>query len=160
MLTTVARLGAGAATLVVALSMSGCAMFFPSRPISDDVHLRNSPDGVELMFCTSADLEPQVIGRSVSGSGSDLFPLSPVPVPVRAGDTVPLDSLTSLPEGSGSLAPLGVGERLSVSVVVDSGERRPLQTALFEITQEVLDGFDRGAWLTPAGVLQIAPCGP
>ncbi|MEN9621121.1 MAG: hypothetical protein RL499_1314, partial [Actinomycetota bacterium] len=51
--------------LVALGAITGCAMFFPSRPLSDAIHIRNSPDSVDFMFCGTTTVDLQLLSRGV-----------------------------------------------------------------------------------------------
>lgn len=140
------------------MTLTACAMFFPSRPISDDIHMKNDESGVEILFCKSGDVEPVVISIGQQRMDGDLLPPSTSPVSVVEGDVVSLSRLTELSEDSERLGPVAAGDQLAISVRLDTGQGAPLVEAQFIVNAEEIDGFAQGLWLTPGGLLQSDPC--
>ena len=145
-----------AVTTVVAVSaITGCAMFFPSRPLSDAIHLRNSSDSVDLMFCGTATVEFQRLSRGEFGGDRVSFPVAPGIVDVEEGVPTPVDAVVSLPEGSLQLAPLAAQEQVGFSFRDDDGV---LHSGDFRLSEEIVRGFQNGSWLSTDGTLSADPC--
>jgi len=145
----------GAAGMV---SLTACAMFLPSRPITDEVHMRNGQSGVEVLFCETGEVAPIVISVGEQRMDGDLLPVSPSPVSVVAGRAVPLAELADLPEGSERLGSVAAGDQLELAVRLDAGQSAPLIEAQFLVSPEVIESFAQGFWLSPTGSLRADPC--
>lgn len=152
------RIFSAIVTGVVLVGLIGCTSLFPSRPLSDKIFVRNSVATIELAICSSGQLEPLVVGRGPLQSNSELLPLAEGPIFVTYGAPTTLGTLSTVPDDSLLLTPLGVGERLGLTLELYDGERRFRIEGDFSITEEVAEGFSRGDWLSASGELVTEPC--
>jgi hypothetical protein len=149
-----------AALAVLAIGLSGCSTFFPSRPLSDSIFVRNTTATVEVMICASAEVKPLIVGRGPQGTSSELLPLVTDALLVDDGVGFSLVSLTTLPIDSPFISPLDASERLGLTLQIQEGDRRYRMEGEFRVSEDVLAAFSRGEWLSASGGLQSDPCGP
>lgn len=139
--------------------LASCALLLPSRPLTSDLHLKNSSEGVDFLVCVPGELSVIIIGRGTQGSGSaELLPANTEVNSVARGDVVALRDLTTLPESSRYLVPLEYGEQLEVALLLSEGESSFRLEAVFAITYDAVAGFRNGEWLSADGRLSAEPC--
>ncbi len=136
-------------------AISGCAMFFPSRPLSDAIHGRNSSDSVDLVFCGTTTVDFQLLSRGVFRGERVGLPVVQGVIDVEVGSATSLSAVTSLSESSPHLAPLDADEQLGFSFRDEDGV---LHSGDFRLSEEMLLGFQDGMWLSTDGTLSSEPC--
>ncbi|UYN82876.1 MAG: hypothetical protein KIT89_09145 [Microcella sp.] len=146
---------AAVGTLLMLCAISSCTMFFPSRPLSDAIHIRNSAQSVDFMFCGTGTVDFGALSRGVFRGERDGLPLTPGVIEVEDGSPTSFSTLIALPEGSTHLAPLKPEEQLDFSFRDDGGV---LHSGDFLLTEEILVGFEDGDWLSTDGTLSSDPC--
>lgn len=142
-------------TVVTMCAITGCAMLVPSRPVSDAIHLRNSSDSVDFMFCGTATVDFQLLSRGEFRGDRVGLPVAQGVIDVEEGTPTPVDALVSLPEGSLQLAPLTAQEQVDFSFRDDDGV---LHSGDFRLSEEIIRGFHNGSWLSTDGTLSDDPC--
>jgi hypothetical protein len=130
-------------------------MFFPSRPLSDAIHIRNSSDSVDFRFCGTTTVVFQVLSRGVFRGERVGLPVPQGVIAVEEGSPTSFSAVTSLPEGSPRLAPLEAEEQLDFSFRDDGGV---LHSGAFRLSPEILRGFEDGEWLATDGTMSNEPC--
>lgn len=136
-------------------AITGCAMFFPSRPLSDAIHIRNSSDSVDLLFCGTMTVDFQLLSRGIFRGERVGLPVAPGVIEVDEASATPFSAVTTLPEGSSHLLPLEAEEQVGFSF---RDEDRVLHSGDFQLSEEILLGFEDGNWLATDGTLSIEPC--
>jgi hypothetical protein len=130
-------------------------MFFPSRPLSDAIHIRNSSDSVDFLFCDTTTVDFQLLSRGVFRGERVGLPVSRSVIDVEDGSPTSISAVTSLPENSPPLAPLEAEEQLDFSFRDDGGV---LHSGAFRLSPEILRGFEDGEWLATDGTMSTGPC--
>lgn len=149
------RAFSAAGALLALGAVTGCAMFFPSRPLSDAIHIRNSSDSVDFLFCDNTTVDFQLLSRGVFRGERVGLPVIQGVIDVDGGSSTSFSAVTSLPEGSPRLEPLEAEEQLSFSFRDHDGV---LHSGDFRLSDETLLGFQDGLWLATDGTMSAEPC--
>lgn len=151
--------GRGARSTIAVIAtmgaLAGCAMFFPSRPLSEAMHIRNSPDSVEVLFCDISSVEFGSLSRGeFRGERVRLSVVQSV-LEVDARTPTPISTLVGPLEDPSRLLPLQADEQFGFSFRDDAGV---LHSGDFQLSDEIVGRFDEGLWLSTDGTLSIDPC--
>lgn len=155
------RWPASIAVIGIALALASCVPVFPSVQLSEELHVRNTDEGVEVLFCSAGEFSASVIGRSLVGSNDgELLPVSPQRFTVESGQVFALGALTTLATTSPLLVPLKEGERLGLTMPFwePDGEGPVNVKGEFHVTANTIVGFERGEWLSSSSSMSVDPC--
>ncbi len=141
--------------MLTVCAITGCATLFPSRQLSGAIHLRNSSESVDLLYCGTTTVDFHLLSRGEFRGDRVGLPVASGVVEVQEGTPTPVDAVVSLPEGSLQLAPLTAQEQLGFSFRNDDGV---LHSGDFRLSEEIIRGFQNGSWLSTDGTLSDNPC--